>query len=208
MANKMKTNSLKFTDNRVANNGEQWEINIRLNDECKNGHQDFSLTGTCYEAGKRKTDRNMITCGACGDEIATLFPEYAIFNNLHLCDYLGIPSFCHENMMYFLQHGFNNYKSGETLKSKFCKEYRVTEKQYNILSMAQSSVHMAILLEQNGIFEQWKEEADKAIKQLEELTGNEFIVDSVKTQYNRPSDEEITHELELIKNGYYSKERK
>ena len=204
----MKTNSLKFTDNRVASNGEQWEISINLNDECHNGHQDFSLTGACYEAGKRKCDKNCIHFGACGDEIAELFPEYAIFNNLHLCDYLGIPSFCQGNMMYFLQHGFNNYKSGETLKSKFCKEYRVTEKQYDILSSAQSSVHLAILLEQNGIFEQWKEEADKAIKQLEELTGNEFVVDSVKNQYNRPSDEEITHELELINNGYYSKESK
>ena len=204
----MKTNSLKFTDNRVANNGEQWEINIRLNDECHNGHQDFSITGACYEAGKRKRDKNCIHFGACGDEIAELFPEYAIFNNLHLCDYKGIPSFCHGDMMYFLQHGFDNYKKGETHKSKFCKKYRVTEKQYDILSTAENKIHLAILLEQNGIFEQWKEEADKAIKQLEELTGNELIVDSVKTQYNRPSDEEMAHELELIKDGYYSNESK
>ena len=195
MANKMKTNSLKFTDNRVANNGEQWEISIRLNDECKNGCQEFAITGACYEAGKRKTDNNCIHFGACGDEIAKLFPEYAIFNNLHLCDYLGIPSFCHGNMMYFLQHGFEHYNSGETLKSKFCKEYRINGKQYDILSTAQSSVHLAILLEQNGIFEQWKEEADKAIKRLEELTGNEFVVDSAKTQYDKPSAREIEDDV-------------
>lgn len=168
----------------------------------------FLLQGACYEAGKRKIDKNCIHFGACGNEISELFPEYAIFNNLHLCDYLGIPSFCQGNMMYFLQHGFEHYKSGETLKSKFCKEYRINGKQYDILSTAQSSVHLAILLEQNGIFEQWKEEADKAVKQLEELTGNKFVVDSVKTQYKRPSDGEIAYELELIKSGYYSDESK
>ena len=35
----MKTNDLKFTENIVARNGEQWTISIRLNDECKNGCQ-------------------------------------------------------------------------------------------------------------------------------------------------------------------------
>ena len=209
MARKMKTNDLRFTDSRIDRKGNQWEISICLNDKCKNGHQDFSLTGTCYEDGKRKTDRNMITCGACGacgDEIALLFPEYAIFNNLHLCDYLGIPVCCAGNGYYFLQHGFNRYEEGENLKSTFCKYYRVTEKQFDFLSCAKSKVHYAILLEENGIFEQWKEEADKAIKKLEELTGNEFVVDSVRTQYDKPSADEITAERNKIKNGYYSPE--
>ena len=202
----MKTNDLRFTENRVANNGEQWEINISLNDECHNGHQDFSITGACYEAGKRKTDKNCLHFGACGDEIAKEFPEYAIFNNLHLCDYLGIPMFCVGNGFYFLQNGFNRYDEGETLKSEFCKYYRVTENQFDILSCAKSKVHFARLLEENGIFEQWKEEADKAIKKLEELTGNEFIVDSIKTQYDKPTDEEKEAELNKINNGYYSAE--
>ena len=202
----MKTNDLRFTDQRIGKDGRKWDIEISLNDECKNGHQDFSLTGSCYEAGKRKTDRNMITGGACGDEIARLFPEYAIFNNLHLCDYLGIPMYCAANGFYFLQHGFNRYDKDETLKSKFCKYYRITEKQFDILSCAKSKIHFAILLEENGIFDQWKEEADKAIKKLEELTGNEFVVDSVRTQYDKPSADEITAERNKIKNGYYSPE--
>lgn len=206
MAKKMKTNDLRFTDNRIDRKGNQWEISICLNDKCKNGHQDFSLTGSCYEAGKRKTDKNCLLSGACGDDIAKEFPEYAIFNNLYLCDYLGIPMYCASNGFYFLQHGFDRYKNGETIKSKFCELYRVTEIQFDILSNAKSKTHFAILLEQNGIFEQWKQEADKAIKQLEELTGNEFIVDSIKTQYDKPTDEEKEAELNKIKNGYYSAE--
>jgi hypothetical protein len=70
----MKTNNLKFRDERTAKNGEQWIINIRLNDECKNGHQDFAITGKCYLPNKQRTERNMTHCGACGDEIAVLFP--------------------------------------------------------------------------------------------------------------------------------------
>lgn len=202
----MKTNDLRFTENRVAKDGKQWTISICLNDECHNGHQDFSITGYCYEAGKPKIDKYCLSCGACGDEIAKEFPEYAIFNNLHLCDYLGIPMYCASNCFYFLQHGFDRYEIGETLKGKFCELYRVTESQFDILATAKSKTHFAVLLEQNGIFEQWKQEADKAIKQLEELTGNEFIVDSIKTQYDKPTDEEKEAELNKINNGYYSSE--
>ena len=94
-----------------------------------------------------------------------------------------------------MQNGFNRYDEGETLKSEFCKYYRVTGKQFDILSCAKSKVHFARLLEENGIFEQWKEEADKAIKKLEKLTGNEFVVDSVRTQYDKPSADEMISEL-------------
>lgn len=204
----MKTNDLRFTDNRIGENGEQWTIKIRLNDECKNGHQDFSITGTCWEKGKPKTDKYMIQGGACGDEIAELFPEYEIFNRLHLCDYMGIPMHCSANGFYFLRKGFYRYEEGETLKSKWCKYYRVFPEQFDILFEAKSETHFAILLERLGIFEQWKAEADLAIKKLEELTGNEFVVDSVRTQYNRPSDEKMKEESERISNGYYSEEEK
>jgi hypothetical protein len=204
----MKTNDLRFTDNRIGKNGERWTIKIRLNDECKNGHQDFSITGTCWEKGKPKTDKYMIQGGACGDEIAELFPEYEIFNRLHLCDYMGIPMHCSANGFYFLRKGFDRYEEGETLKSKWCKYYRVFPEQFDILFEAKSETHFAILLERLGIFEQWKAEADLAIKKLEELTGNEFVVDSVRTQYNRPSDEKMKEESERISNGYYSEEEK
>ena len=80
----MKTTKLLFVDNRLDKNGNQWKIEISLDDDCKNGHQDFSLTGTCWEKGKSRIDRNMKFGGACGDTIIKLFPEYEIFERLHI----------------------------------------------------------------------------------------------------------------------------
>lgn len=204
----MKTNSLKFTDYRTAKNGEQWKIKIRLDDECKNGHQDFSITGTCWEQGKPKTDRYMIHGGACGDEISILFPEYAIFNRLHLCDYKGIPMHCSANGYYFLRNGFNSKSTGEAFISEYCNYYRLSKDDFFKIYKAESQTHFAILLEQNGIFQKWESEAKEAIKLLEKLTGDEFVIDSTKTQYNRPEQYKMIEELEKIENGYYSDEAK
>ena len=87
----IKTNDLRHTVETTTKSGDQLQIKIRLNDECKNGHQDFSITGTVWEKGKPRTDRYMLRGGAMGDQIAKEKPEYAIFNRLHLCDYKGIP---------------------------------------------------------------------------------------------------------------------
>ena len=204
----MKTNSLKFTDYRTAKNGEQWKIEIRLNDECKNGHQDFSITGTCWEKGKPKTDRYMMHGGACGDEIAALFPEYAIFNRLHLCDYKGIPMHCSANGFYFLKNGFNSKSTGEAFISEYCEYYRLSKDDFFKIYKAENQTHFAILLEQNGIFEKWQVEAREAIKLLEKLTGDQFVIDSTKTNYHRPEQAKMFEELEKIEKGYYSEEAK
>lgn len=204
----METNALKFRDFRTEKNGNQWVIEIRLDDECKNGHQDFSITGTCWEKGKAKTDRNIICAGACGDEIAELFPEYAIFNSLHLCDYRGIPMHCSANGYYHLNNGFNSKSTGEAFVKEYCDYYRISPAQFQVLRQAESEKHFALLLESERIFEQWECEANIAIKKLEELTGNKFVVDSVRTQYHRPSEAKIAEELERIQTGYYSADSK
>jgi hypothetical protein len=204
----MKTNALRFMDFRTEENGKQWVIKISLDDKCKNGHQDFSITGTCWEAKKQKIDKYMIHGGACGDEIARLFPEYEIFNRLHLCDYKGIPMHCSANGYYHLNKGFISKSTGESFEKEYCDYYRISPAQFQVLRHAESETHFAMLLESERIFEQWENEANIAIKKLEELTGNEFVVDSVRTQYNRPSDEKIAEELERIKTGYYSADSK
>ena len=204
----MKTNSLIFKTEKVAKNGEQWTIKIKLADECKNGHQDFSITGECYLPNKVKSDKNLIHSGACGDEIAVLFPEYEIFNRLHLRDYKGIPMHCIVNGFYFLKNGFSSKSSGEEFINEYCQYYRLSREKFNTISLAESQTHFAILLIQSGALTEWENEANQAIKKLEELTGCEFLIDSIKTQYHAPKEEEITIEKEKIANGYYSNEQK
>lgn len=199
---------MKTTINRADKNGNQWEIKIRLDDECKNGHQDFSITGTCWGKGKAKTDRNMILAGACGDTIAKLFPEYAIFNRLHLCDYRGIPMHCTANGFYHLRKGFNSQSTGEDFIAEYCKYYRVTREQFLELNKAETETRFAILLERLGVFQQWENEANEAIKLLEEMTVEEFVNTSIRTNYYRPTDEQISQEEERQKNGYYSEREK
>lgn len=199
---------MKTTISRSDKKGNQWEIKIRLDDECKNGYQDFSITGTCWEKGKAKTDRNMICAGACGDTIAELFPEYSIFNRLHLCDYKGIPMHCTANGFYHLRKGFNSQATGEAFITEYCNYYRVTREQFLELNKAETEAHFAILLERLGVFQQWENEANEAIKLLKEMTGEEFVNTSIRTNYHRPTDEQIEQEKTWHESGYYSDSEK
>jgi hypothetical protein len=198
------SNDLRHTleVNNATGNG---VVKIRLNDECKNGHQDFSITGSFYEIGKSRTDRNFTTAGACHDEILKHFPELKIFVNLHLADYTGVPMYAVENGFYHLCNGFNNNKpNAPTFAAEFCDYYRISAKQYATLSQSENKLRYAVNLEKLGILAQWKEEADKAIELLESWTGKKFLVDSVKKQYTAPTAEEIATEDAKGKEGYYT----
>lgn len=203
----MKTNSLIY---RVTKHTlkETFIIKISLADECKNGHQDFSITGSIYEKGKALTDRNMISGGAIGDEIAKAFPELAIFNRLHLCDSDGIPMYAVENGFYHLKNGFNSKSTGDMFKSEFCDYYRLTPEQFDIVSKSENKIEYALLLQDLGILAQWKEEAKQAIEQLEKLTGDEFVCDSKKSQYNAPEIAQIEDFRHKKASGYFSDELK
>jgi hypothetical protein len=204
----MKTNSLIYRANKVAN-GVNTFVTIRLNDECKNGHQDFSITGEVYEAGKPKIDRNLISAGCCHDEILKAFPEFKIFVDLHLCDYLGNPMYATANGYYHLKNGFNNTQTNsKDFESKFCNYYRISKDDFKSLAKAESKTHYAILLLELNIPAKWKKQAEFAIKKLEQLTGNEFLIDSVKNNFGMPSDEELAAEKEKLNTGYYSQSAK
>jgi len=200
----MKTNNIKHSINKVAKDGTQFKIDIRLNDECKNGHQDFSITGSMWEAGESKIDRNMISCGAIGDKIAAEFPEFEIFNRLHLCDYLGVPMHAVANGFYHLKNGFNNVKpDAPEFRDEFCKYYRVSAEQFDALKIAPSKEYYAFTLMELRIPAQWKQEADEAIETLEEMTGKEFLIDSERTQLDLPSGDQMLIEKNRFESGYY-----
>jgi len=168
----MKTNNLKFREYRTSENGEQYKIEIRLNDECGNGHQDFTITGMIWEKGMPLKDQFMCGGGAIGEEIAKNFPEYTIFYKLHLSDYKGIP-------MYAVENGYYHLKNSPM---QVVLDYlRVDEDEYKTLYKCYDKLNFCITLGGLGIVKRWENEANEAIKLLEKLTGDEFIVDSIKT---------------------------
>lgn len=183
-------------------------IKIRLNDECKNGHQDFAITADIYEKGKPKTDRYFISGGCCHEEIVKAAPDLEIFVRLHLCDWEGIPMYAVENGYYHLTNGFNQTKPNESgFKEKFCEYYRLTPQQFDELSTVKNALQYALKLQSLNILGQWKKEANKAIELLEQMTGKNFEVCSPKSQFNAPTKEQIKEEQEKQKSGYYTPEK-
>jgi len=179
-------------------------IKIRLNDECKNGHQDFGITATYWEVGKVRNNRNMIGGGCCHDKILKHRPDLQIFVNLHLCDFTGCPMYAVENGFYHLTNGFNNTKPNEAnFKAEFCSYYRITAEQFDILAQSENELRYAINLQKLGILLQWMDEARQAILLLEQWTGKKFLIDSVKTQYTAPTAKQIADEQAKENAGYY-----
>jgi len=207
----MKTNSLTYSVTKLGVNyhGEKADIivKIRLNDECKNGHQNFAITADIYKEGHR-TDRAHICGGCCHEEIVKYFPKFKIFVALHLADFNGAPMYAVENGFYHLKEGFNSKSSGEEFKREFCEYYRMTPAQFDEIKDSEDSAEFSILLKDLGIIEQWKAEAEAAIKILEGLTGDEFLNDSTRSQYTEPTPENIEGYKRLKSEGYYTIEAK
>lgn len=192
---KTATNDLRKSLQVRTKEGNTLIIKIRLNDECKNGHQDFSITGELYQKDKPMNDRNIISCGYIHDEILTARPDLKIFVNLHLCDYLGIPMHPIANGFYFLSNGFNNTPiEHPNFKAEYCDYYRITPAQFDVLSQSKNKIQYYKNLVNLNILEQWKTEADKGIKLLEEMTDKTFLVDSKRSQLIAPTPEEIAQE--------------
>jgi hypothetical protein len=200
------SNDIRYKTSKVIGK-ETIYVKIELNDDCKNGHQDFSITGDIYETGKPKTDRYFISGGCMHDEILKAYPEFKQFIDLHLCDYKGIPMHASANGFYHLTNGFNRTKPNDSkFKSEYCEYYRITENQFDQLTTAENELQFALMLQSLGILTQWEIQAAAAIKKLEELTGTKFIVDSKRTQYHAPTPEKIAEEEERQRSGYYTPE--
>lgn len=202
---KEKTNDLRHSINTKDSDGNLLIIDIKLNDECKNGHQDFSITATGYR-GNTKSAKNVMYCGCCHEEILKVMPNLKIFINLHSADYTGVPMYAVENGFYHLTKGFNNIKQNNPKFSDvFCQYYRINTGQFKELMQSESKLQYAIKLEKLGIINQWKKEAKEAIKFLEEITGKEFLIDS-KTPYKPSEKLEIKIEEQKQDSGYYTPE--
>ena len=99
-----------------------------LDDDCKNGVCDFSITGDAIcTVGKQGICKKgeYIYGGCCHDKIAKYFPELVPFIPLHLSNEFGQPMYPVDNFIYHI----NQRESDE----KLCGWYRVTKEQLAVL---------------------------------------------------------------------------
>ena len=164
------TNSIKHVID-VNNKKHNYKIVIRLNDECRNGHEDFSLTATFWLPNKPRIDKYFTVAGCCHEKILKVRPDLKIFSQLHNNDFRGYPMYYVENAFYNLKNKHNS----QMTKTKLMEYYFVSEEQYQELLKADDVNEFGylflVLFKNHKI---WEDFAIQGIKYLEELTGKKF----------------------------------
>lgn len=188
------TNALRYNVSKTV--GKVFiDINIRLDDQCKNGHEDFSITGTTYKAGKPHIDKYMISGGCIHDDIMKYFPELKLFVDLHLSDCEGKP-------MYAVENGFYHLKNTSV---KVAQKYlRATDAEIEILNKVNDKMYFTKLLFDFGIVARWEKEAKIAIKELEALTGKSFKSTGARLDCIGLTDAQDKELSDKVDAGYYS----
>lgn len=173
-----KSNDLRYTATKIVGS-KKIIVKIRLNDECKNGHQDFAITADIYE--KANNGRYVWSCGGCcHDEILKYFPKFKLFVDLHLSDYSGAPMYAIENGYYWFCENKEvalNYIRISEKEYNDIQDY-ITQKNNGLIETQFNRAYFGEALQCFGIVDRWRKEANEAINQLELLTGIKFINDS------------------------------
>lgn len=195
-------------------------IKIRLDDECRNGHETFSLTADIWrELGNNR----WAECGGgcCHEHIIALRPDLKPFADLHLADQDGVPMHAFGNAFYWFAgfngglgkeyHGGNGSpgKSPEDCRRIFAGHIRATEAEVAAIvsALPRTEQELQAVLEDMGFPAKWKAQAQAAIRQLEEWTGKQFVSAATRKGF-----EPLTAEVRQIiadrrASGYYSPEQ-
>lgn len=181
------------------------KVTIRLDDPCKNGHDDFSITSDigCKGRGRDRFEAMgeswVFESGGCNhDDILKHFPEFDIFADLHLSNRLGEP-------MYAVANGFYHLKNSP--RATTINYLRINNEQYDELFLAEDKEYFQYLLHKLEIPKFWKKQADIAIAKLEGVTKEKYTPREVETGHMTPLTDDKIKEIEKrVKDGYYTPE--
>ena len=187
---------------------EKINATIRLDENCKNGYEYFSTTCSGYE---KQNNEWRETFGGCAhDEIIRFFPELKIFTEVHLWSFGGYDTHAVANGFYFIKNGFDKYSvDSEKFPKYFCEYYKCTLEQFNILKDSENKFEFSVLIVELGIVASWKKTANKAILELEKLTGLKFKSNYKKDKNDISINAEKLQEFrQQQKDGFYTTEAK
>lgn len=154
--------------------GQPLIINIRCDDECKNGHDTFAITADLLRKNKCSKSHYdavffeptgeyhaMEACGCLHDIILKVRPDLKPFVDLHLADGDGVPMYAVENGKYHMRN-----------KQTFTNYLRLTDEQANEFYSLPSTGEWNLLFTQKieSMKPQWLSEANAAKELLKSLT--------------------------------------
>jgi len=209
------TNDLRHGITIISGN-ERTTIKIKLNDECNNGHEDFSITADVDE--KRGGNWRDQMGGCCHDHILALRPDLAPFVTLHLCTHEGLPMHSAANAFYWFagfgpglsvsRHG-DSSKTPDECRRIFAEHIRATDEQVAaiVAAMPRTELELRAVLEDHGFLAQWKGEADAAIAMLEQWTGKKFKSTATSGQWEPVTLEQRAEIEHRRASGYYTPEQ-
>jgi len=166
------------------------------------------MTCSGYE---KVRNRWVDTFGGCAhDDILKVFPEFEIFKTVHLWSFGGFGTHSVANGFYFLKNGFDECGiDDENFAQYFCNYFNCSLEQFDILKDSENKFEFSVLLVELGIVAGWKKIVNKAISELEKLTGLKFQSKYEKDKNDISINADKLKEFrELKKSGYYSKEAK
>ena len=160
----MEKNELKYTETKQIGKNTFIDAEIGLRYIKENGYSYFYATGEKYNLNGGI--KNVFEFGSIHDEIVKYFPEFKIFVNLHGNDSYGMPTYMLSN----LKFAIDNNKIDAICRTLHISKGMAKE----IICWGEEIDYMKYFLEENDIIYHLRSKANKAIKMLEELTGNEF----------------------------------
>jgi hypothetical protein len=160
----MKKNELKSTETKQIGKNTFIDVEIGLRYIENNGYSYFYATGEKYNLNGGI--KNVFESGYIHDEIVKYFPEFKIFVNLHGNSSYGMPL----HMLSDTKFAIDNNKIDAICRTLGISEEMAKE----IICWGEEIDYIKYFLEENDIIYHLRSKANKAIKMLKELTGNEF----------------------------------
>lgn len=180
------------------------EISARLNDECKNGHEDFGLT---YNMWEEVVSGRTWCAGGCaaGNDDPTVRQAieqlgFGPVERVHLSDMNGVPMYPTANAIYHAKNsGFEVFRD----------YLRLTDEEAKQAFYIDDELGLYVWLLDNGIIDRWKNEANEAIKAI--INGRDIEFESTATKKQghwyfkvEPTKERLDGQRYIIQTGYYN----
>lgn len=191
----MKKNELKYNETKKIDKNTFIDLKIGLIYIKENGYSYFSATGELYNLNNGI--KNVFNSGCIHEEILKYFPEFKIFIYLHGYYSYGMPIYMLSNLKFYID---NNKIDA------ICRTMNISEKiAKEMICWGEEIDYIKYFLEENDIIPSLMRRAEKAIKLLEKLTGDEFENPDMLGIYNYyPLCKEVKDRIKkLHKEGYF-----